>query len=151
MLNTVNDLADEPFVEVAAWFDNRGRAVDINSVIIGRLQSGAMVTFNACGEAFPSCQSEVRIVGTEGMMRTGVWGKFLDVKYRGEDPWTAVPVPPSLGVWEQFLAVRKGDIENPSPPEKGLRMAYLWDAIKASAAQGGSPVQIEPYLAGEEI
>jgi hypothetical protein len=46
-----------------------------------------------------------------------------------------------LGVWEQFLAVRAGQIPNPCPPEVGLRMARLWDAIKASAAQNGVPVE----------
>ena len=142
MLNTVADLAGEPFVEVAAWLDNRGLDVDINGVVIGRLRSGAMVTLNACGEAFPSCESEVRIVGSKGMLRTGVWGRFLEVIYQGGDPWTAVPVPPSRGVWEQFQAVRQGRISNPSPPEVGLRMAYLWDAIRASAAKQGQPVTI---------
>ncbi len=142
LLNTVSDLAGEPFVEVSAFLDNRGRPVDINGVVIGRLESGPLVTLNACGEAFPSCHSEVRVIGTKGMIRTGVWGKYLDIKYRGEDDWTAVPVPHSLGVWDQFMAVRSGDIENPSPPEIGLRMAKLWDAIKASAGQGGIPVKI---------
>lgn len=142
MLNSVSDLAGEPFVEVAAWLDNKGRPVDINGVVMGRLASGALVTLNACGEAFPSCHSEIRIVGSKGMIRTGIWGKYLDIKYRGEDAWTAVPVPPSLGVWDQFLAVRRGDIVNPSPPEIGLRMAHLWDAIKASAGENGRSVKI---------
>jgi hypothetical protein len=53
-----------------------------------------------------------------------------------------VEVPPSLGVWEQFLAVREGRIDNPCPPEVGLRMARLWDAIQASAADGGRPVSM---------
>jgi hypothetical protein len=44
-------------------------------------------------------------------------------------------------VWEQFLAVREGHMPNPCPPEVGLRMAKLWDAIKESASQGGKPVK----------
>ncbi len=142
MLNTVSDLAGEPFVEVAAFLDNLGQPVDILGVVIGRLASGTLVTLNACGEAFPSCQSEIKLVGTQAMMRTGVWGKYLDIRYRGDEDWTAIPVPPTLGVWEQFLAVRQGLIENPSPPEVGLRMAHLWDAIRKSAANGGSAVKI---------
>jgi hypothetical protein len=47
-----------------------------------------------------------------------------------------------MPVWEQFLNVRSGRIPNPSPPEVGLRMARLWDAIRASAAQGGSIVRL---------
>ncbi|MEM7346788.1 MAG: Gfo/Idh/MocA family oxidoreductase [Chloroflexota bacterium] len=142
MLNTVSDLAGEPFVEVAAFLDNLGRPVDILGVVIARLASGTLVTLNACGDAFPSCQSEVRMVGTKAMLRTGVWGKYLDIRYRGEEDWLAVPVPPTHGVWEQFLAVRSGVMDNPSPPEVGLRMAYLWDAIRESASNGGQPVRI---------
>ena len=113
MLNTVSDLANEPFVEVAPFGQSR-QPVDILGVVIGRLASGTLVTLNACGEAFPSCQSEVKLVGTKAMMRTGIWGKYLDIRYRGHEDWTAIPVPPTLGVWEQFLAVRQGLIENPS-------------------------------------
>jgi predicted dehydrogenase len=142
MLNTVSDLAAEPFVEVAAYLDKRDTPVDILGVVIGRLRSGALVTLNACGDAFESCHSEVRLIGTKGMLRTGVWGKFLDIKYRGADEWAPVPVPPSRGVWEQFLNVRLGLMPNPSPPEVGLRMANLWDAIRESAAQNGRPVAV---------
>ncbi|MEO8611918.1 MAG: hypothetical protein ABI690_28730 [Chloroflexota bacterium] len=58
----------------------------------------------------------------------------------GDDSLQPVVVPDSRGVWEQFLAIRRGSIANSSPPEVGLRMALLWDAIKASAAQNGAPV-----------
>ena len=60
-----------------------------------------------------------------------------------EDGWQDVEVPPSRGNWEQFLLVRSGEIANPSPPEIGLRMAYLWDAIKLSAEHGGQTVKIK--------
>jgi hypothetical protein len=46
-------------------------------------------------------------------------------------------------VWERFVAVRAGAAENPSPPELGLRLALLWDAIQASARQGGKPVKCQ--------
>jgi hypothetical protein len=48
-----------------------------------------------------------------------------------------------MGTWQQFLAVRSGQIDNPSPPEIGLRMARLWDAIRASAAKNGAVVRME--------
>jgi len=143
MLNTVADLAGEEFAEVAAWLDNRGRQVDILGVVMGRLKSGALVTLNACGDTFPSCSSEVRVLTTKAMLRTGVWGGSLDVQYDEQDGWQQVSVPASSGVWEQFLAVRDGRMENPSPPEVGLRLARLWDSIRASAAQGGKLVRCE--------
>lgn len=140
MLNTVADLAGEDFVEVAAWMDNYSRPVDIRATMMGRLKSGAMVTMNACGETVPSCNSDVLVFCTQAILRTGIWGEVLQVQRYGRKRLQNVPVPESLGVWQQFLAVREKKIDNPSPPEIGLRMARLWDAIKASAAKGGVPV-----------
>ncbi|MBN1285835.1 MAG: Gfo/Idh/MocA family oxidoreductase [Anaerolineae bacterium] len=142
MLNTVADLAGEDFVEIAAWLDNLGRAVDIVGVVIGRIESGALVTMHACGKTIHVCTSDVRVFGTEGILRTGVWGGFLEVQFDGEPELTPVKLPASLGAWEQFVAVRAGRMPNPSPPEVGLRMARLWDAIRVSAADGGAPVRI---------
>jgi predicted dehydrogenase len=141
LLNTVADLAGEEFVDVAAWIDNYGRPVETLAVVIGRLTSGALVTLHGCGETVRSCASDIRVFCTEAILRTGAWGAFLEVQRQGEDALTAIKLPPSLGAWEQFLAVRNGDFPNPSPPEVGLRMARLYDAIKASAAQNGVPVQ----------
>jgi predicted dehydrogenase len=141
MLNTVADLAGEDFAEVAAWLDYHGRPVETQAAIMGRLASGALVTINGVGEAIPSCESEIRVYCSKGIIRTGVWGERLDVQRHGEDVLKPVPVPPSLGVWEHFMAVREGRMANPAPPEVGLRMAKLWDAIKESAAKGGVPVK----------
>jgi predicted dehydrogenase len=141
MLNTVVDLAGEPFTEVAAWLDNRGTEVDILGVVIGKLQSGAMVTLHGCGDAGVT-SSDVRVFGTRGMLITGVWGGTLSMQCQGEPSPTPVTLPASLGTWQQFVAVRRGQMANPCPPEVGLRMARLWDAIKESAAKNGQPVTI---------
>jgi predicted dehydrogenase len=143
LLNTIADLAGEDFCEVAAWFVQDGRPVETLAVAMGRLASGALVTFHACGETIPSCASEIRVFCEKAILHTGVWGETLAVQYTGEQPPAPIPVPPSRGVWEQFLAVRSGRIPNPSPPEVGLRMAKLWDAIRASAANNGMPVRCE--------
>jgi hypothetical protein len=47
---------------------------------------------------------------------------------------------------QTFLAVRSGQMDNPSPVENGIRFARLWDAIKASAAADGAPV--DPQMVG---
>ena len=141
MLNTVADLAGEDFEEVAAWLDTKGRPVETLGVVIGKLKSGALVTLHGCGEAIPSCHSDVRVFCDKAILYTGVWGEKLELQQTGAEPPETVAVPPSLGVWEQFLAVRAGTLANPCPPEVGLRMARLWDAIQASAAQGGAPVK----------
>lgn len=147
MLNTVTDLAGEEFVDVAAWLDNRGAAVELLGVVIARLASGALVTLNACGDTIPSCNSAVRVFCSQAILHTDIWGQWLRIQRAGRRTLRPVKVPPSLGVWEQFLAVRRGEIPNPSPPEVGLRMARLWEAIQISAAQNGQPYRLEPLAA----
>lgn len=143
MLNTVVDLAGEGFAEVAAWLDNNGRDVETMGVVMGRLESGAWVTMHGCGETINTWASEIHVFCADGILRTGIWGERLQMQRSAGPPrFRSVSVPQSMGVWQQFLAVRSGEIDNPSPPEVGLRMARLYDAITASAAQGGQPVRL---------
>jgi predicted dehydrogenase len=141
MLNTVVDLAGEEFDEVAAFMDFNGRPVETEAVVIGRLQSGAMVTLHGAGESVPSCASDIYAFYSKAILRTGIWGEKLEIQPAGKNRFRKVQVPKSLGVWEQFLAVRDGKMDNPCPPEVGLRMAKLYDAIKISAAQNGALVR----------
>jgi predicted dehydrogenase len=142
MLNTVSDLAGEDFVEVAAWLEDDDRPVDIRAVVMGRLASGALVSMNGCGSAIPSCHSDIRVFTTRAIIRTGIWGETLEIQRAGRRALRKVRSIAPLPVWEQFLNVRTGRIENPSPPEVGLRMARLWDAIRESAARGGVVVRL---------
>ena len=148
MLNTVVELAGQQFVEVAAWLDDRGRPVETMGVVIGRLASGALVTLHGCGEAIPSCASDIRVFTEKAILRTGMWGEFLEIQRAGEKDLAPVSLPPSLGVWEQFLEVRSGKLPNPAPPEVGLRMAKLYDAILASGAKNGAVVDCREPSAG---
>ena len=141
LLNTTVDLAGEDVAEVAAYLDNQGRAVETLGVVIARLKSGVLVSLHGCGEAMPSCHSDIRVFGDKGILYTGVWGEKLQVQYDGDTPPATVETAASMGVWEQFLGVRQG-AATPCPPEVGLRMARLWDAIQLSAAKGGSAVKI---------
>ncbi len=142
MLNTITDLAGEDFSEVSAWFDNRETPVEILAAVIARLKSGAMVTMNACGDTCTRSTSDVRVFCSQGVIFTNIWGHFLNIQRTGQAQPEPLDVPKSMGVWQQFLAVRSGAIPNPCPPEVGLRMARLWDAIRASAAQDGKRVSI---------
>jgi predicted dehydrogenase len=142
MLNTVSDLAGEEFAEVAAWLENDDRPVDIRAVVMGRLASGALVTMNACGSAIPSCHSDIRVFTSKAILRTGIWGEVLEIQEAGDDRLREVSSVSPMPIWQQFLNVRSGRTPNPSPPEVGLRMAHLWDAILASTARGGEVVTI---------
>ena len=140
MLNTVCTLVGEDFQTVAAWTDNRGTPVDITGVVMGRLQSGALVTLNGCGDSISGLHSEIYISLTDGAIRTGMYGERLYVRRAGDGDYVEVKLPRMNGAWEQFMQVRTGEMENPCPPEVGLRMAKLWDAIVASASKNGQPV-----------
>lgn len=140
MLNTVSDLAGEEFAEVAAWLENDGRPVDIRAVVMGRLASGALVTMNACGSAIPSCHSDIRVFTTKAILRTGIWGEALEIQRAGAGRLRKVRSVSPMPIWEQFLNVRSGRAPNPSPPEVGLRMARLWDAIRESTARDGAVI-----------
>ena len=147
LLNTTCDLVGEDFVEVAAWLDSRGAPVDIIGTVMAKTKSGVYVTMNACGDSYPTWASEILVIGDGGLLRTGIWGERLEIQ-RGQARGFSfkprpIKLPPSLGVWEQFLDVRAGKMENPCPPQVGLRMAKLWDAINESARQGGAPVSVK--------
>jgi predicted dehydrogenase len=139
MLNTVVDLAGEDFIEVAAWLENNGRPVETRAVINGRLASGALVSLHASGETIPSCASDIYAFYSNAILHTGIWGEHLEIQFTGDSEFNTIPVPDSLGVWEQFLAVLRDNKPNPSPPEIGLRMAYLYEAIRISAENKGTP------------
>lgn len=141
MLNTVADIAGEEIAEVAAWLVDDGRPVDIRGVVIARLASGALVTMNGVGRAIPGYGSDVRVFCERATIRTGVWGERLELQRHGARRLSPVRSVPSRTVWQQFLAVRSGQEPNPSPPEVGLRMARLWDAIRESSARGGAVVR----------
>jgi len=141
MLNTVCTLVGEDFATVAAWLDNRGAAVDIDGVVMGRLESGALVTINGCGDCIPGLENEIYLNMTGGVIRTCMYGRRLLIRRAGETELVEVDgLPKMRGAWEQFMQVRAGEIENPCPPEVGLRMAKLWDAIVESASKDGMPV-----------
>ncbi|MBA2719134.1 MAG: Gfo/Idh/MocA family oxidoreductase [Chloroflexi bacterium] len=142
MLNTVSDLAGEDFAQVAAWLENEDRPVDVRAVIMGRLASGALVTMNACGSAIPSCHSDVRVFTTKAIVRTGIWGEVLELQRTGSSRLRKVRSVAPTPVWDQFLNVRSGRSVNPSPPEVGLRMARLWDAIRESSSHGGAVIAL---------
>lgn len=140
MMNTVCTLVGEDFATVAAWTDNRGTPVDINGVVMGRLDSGALVTLNGCGDCIPGLENEIFVNLTGGAIRTGIYGERLFIRRAGETEAIEAELPKMRGAWQQFTQVRAGEIENPCPPEVGLRMAKLWDAIVESASENGQPV-----------
>lgn len=46
-----------------------------------------------------------------------------------------------MHVWQRILNARDGREPSPSPPEVGLRMARLWDAIQEPTARDGAVIR----------
>jgi predicted dehydrogenase len=151
MLNTVSDLVGGEFTEVAAWLERDRSPVDVRAVVMGRLASGALVSMNACGAAIPSCHSDIRVFTTGAILRTGVWGEALEIQRAGRDRLRKVRSIAPVSVWQQFLNIRDGLLPKPSPPEAGLRLARLWDAIRESSTHRGALVEIAARPAHTDV
>ena len=115
---------------------------DLPDRILARIASGALITMHGMGRTIPSLGSDIRVFCEGAMLRTGIWGERLELQRAGETTLSPVESVVPGTVWQQFLDVREGRIPNPSPPEIGLRMARLWDAIRESAANGGAVVRL---------
>ena len=153
MLNTAAALAGEPFTSLSAWLEDDGAPVELRGVIQARAASGLLVSMHGCGTTV-GLGSEFFVFGTRGILKTGLWVERLAVARAGDlsdpnDPgdedgrFREVRLPPHRGAWQQFLKIRRGELENSSPPELGLRMARLYEAILESTARGGAPVTMK--------
>lgn len=134
MVNTVVDLMGDDVAQVSALFDNRSTPVEINSSVSGFFKNGVVFSFTGAGESV-DCKSQIMVFGDKGVLETGIWGEKLRLKV-GNGDYKPVPYPKSKGVWEEFVKVVQGKLENPCPAEVGLRFAKLMDMIRESAKTG---------------
>ncbi len=132
MVNTVVDLLGADIASVSAILDNRGTPVEITSSVTGRAANGILFALAGAGDSIQCC-SQIMVFGSRGVLRTGIWGECLLMKKAGQADFEPVPFRKSRGPWEQFLRVRAGKLENPCPPEVGLRFARAMDMIRKSA------------------
>lgn len=143
MMNTVCLLVRSDFARVSAYMNNYGKPIDITCAVAARLENGALVTFNAAGEGPPGCASHMTLFYSKAIVRIDAWGAWREIELDGKPGTREVAqATHQENPLKSFLAVRRGEEENPSTVENGLRFARLWDAIKASAARDGESVRI---------
>jgi predicted dehydrogenase len=135
MVNTVVDLIGEDIASVSAILDQRGTPVEIASAVGGVSRNGIFFSLTGAGDSM-QCHSQVTVFGDKAVLKTGIWGENLSLKKHDQTDFVPVPYPVSRGPWEHFLKVRAGKMQNPCPPEIGLRFAKLMDAIRESARSG---------------
>ncbi|OCI93830.1 oxidoreductase [Rhizobium sp. AC27/96] len=143
MMNTVCLLVRSEFERVSAYMNNYGKPIDITCAVAARLENGALVTFNAAGEGPPGCASHMTLFYSKAIVRIDAWGAWREIELDGRPGTREIAeATHQESPLKSFLAVRRGEEENPSTVENGLRFARLWDAIKASAARDGESVRI---------
>ncbi len=135
MVNTIVTLVGDEVSEVTAVLDYAGTPVEINSSVSGKFRNGVLFSMAGFGDSI-SCVGSIRIFGDRGILETGPWGKFLRLAEGPAREYKDLTFPRSMGVWQQFLRVREGRLENPSPAEVGLRFAHFMDMIRRSAETG---------------
>ncbi len=134
MVNTVVDLIGDDVAQASALFDNCNTPVEINSSVSGFFKNGVVFSFTGAGDSV-DCKSQIMLFGDKGVLETGIWGEKLRLKL-GDGDYKPVAYPKSKGVWEEFVKVVQGKLENPCPAEVGLRFAKLMDMIRESAKTG---------------
>lgn len=139
MMNTVCVLANSPFARLSAYGSNRGLEVDVATAVAGRLENGAVVTLNAAGEGPRFCASTITFFYARAIVQIDAWGGWRQISRDGETGQRETQETRATPM-QTFLAVRSGALENPSPVENGIQFARLWDAIKASVAADGEPI-----------
>jgi predicted dehydrogenase len=142
-MNTVCLLADSDFERVSALMNCRDRSVDVVCAVVGRLANGALLTLNAAGDGPDGCASHLAFFYQRAIVRIDAWGAWREIS-TGPTPGIREEVEVRKNPLKSFLAIRAGGAENLSSVEAGLRLARLWDGIKASAAKNGEPVTIGP-------
>jgi len=135
-------LVGQPVASVAATVDDAGAPVDINATALVRFAGGAQGQITIVGDLAAVWIERVLVCGTGGVLayetdpqhpwRTGRVQHYRDGQV--VQP-LGLPAPfPSLDA--AWIAAIRGTAENPSPPEIGVAVADLTDAIYRAARTG---------------
>ena len=128
--------------EVAAYSDNFGTEVDINSTLAMKFENGALGSMSVIGNA-PCWYEDHTIVGSkgafylrqggvEGLIQQDAVGKRVKIKFPKYDK------NPDANFIDSIL----GKDVPQTPPECGLRTIEVTEAAWRSAAAGGKPVRV---------
>ncbi len=142
MFNGMLYLADQLPVEVFAWSDKRGTAVDIDTVATIRFANGALGSATVGGSDTNHWFSNLYLSATKGSLATGIQGG--PIKHWNADGKQITPDLPEVPSLQQnFIDCINGKATTPCPLHWGLRQALLMDALYRSI-DSGRPVTIDP-------
>lgn len=137
LINTMVHVVDSEVEGLGGILDFQGSKVEINAAINGRFKNGVLYTVNMSGDTY-GCDGYIDLVGTEGIIRLGMWGHIF-CKTRenvGKSMEDLKPATPET-TWERFNKILDGEQENTSPPEVGLRFAQFMDLLREKCVKVG--------------
>ena len=136
LLNSLIWTVESNPTEVYAMVDFKGMAVDINSAIVTRFESGVLSTIIISGNC-PAPNSEMEFIFAGGRVSVDGWtGRWLRA-YDGDNEikelsCTGEATPTSLN----FVSAILGQGEPATGPIDGVRQSELMDALYESARNG---------------
>ena len=125
---------------VAAFVDNFGTEVDINSAVTVSFKSGAMATITVVGDGM-SWHEDISIF-CENLAFFIRQGQKMQIVDRKKNRMIAEDITGGLTPDKHFIDACLGRVVCESPFECGLEVIRLTEAAWASAANGGSAVAV---------
>ena len=127
--------------EVAAFIDNCGTPVDINSAISMRFTNGAQGTISVMGDA-PTWHEDITLWLERGVFfyRNGHL-EFCDETGK-RTTLEGDTLPKGSTIDENFVATIRGEATIAAPPLCGLRTIELTEAAWRSGAKQGAPIKM---------
>ncbi|MBS3734061.1 MAG: Gfo/Idh/MocA family oxidoreductase [Phycisphaerae bacterium] len=155
VIDVMNWMLPDPIVTVSAMIDNRGREVDIDSVVSFRTAGGTLGSLTVLGSAAHKGMCEDwTLSGDSGrclfLRNDGPLGGTLGTREQGQpleavdvDGWAEKANRGAADPDTHFVDLLRGaTATNESPPENFLATIGFTEACWRSAAAGGEPVSL---------
>ncbi|MBA2364277.1 MAG: Gfo/Idh/MocA family oxidoreductase [Chloroflexia bacterium] len=144
-------LAGRPVASVSALVETFGLPIDINSTTTVGFEGGLQGQLTVIGNLPATWIENVTVSGTKGILRYETepqhpWRTGRVTQYKDGGITQPLDLPGVRSMDPAWLAAIRGEIPNPSPPEVGVRVAELTEAIYQSA-QEGRTVHLQPVTA----
>jgi len=135
-------MTDLVVAEVAAFMDNRGAPVDINSALSIQFTNGARGNISIIGDSVIGWNEDISIWCEKGafLYRNGKL-EFCDAK-GVRTTLDGGNIPPTQSIDDNFIGAIRGENAVAAPPICGLRTIEMTEAAWKSAEQNGLPVKM---------
>lgn len=143
LLNTLCHTMSGPPEKICAVSDEpRGRPEFVTS-FLGTYPGNIPVSVLSCGDSYPTCEGWLEFIMKKGRLKLECWGRWMEITRCAEAPPERLTTDSILGPMAAFMQVRTGALPNPSPAERSLDVAALWQAVILSGQGDGSWVKIQ--------